>query len=203
MFEMLLEALKELFDPTPNRPPPRRRASQSGTPGGQPVSPDQTARPGEVRRAPSGAPAEVTIEDVFRKLLTGEDEAAREARHRDREATEQAETAGRTGPARAARQSGRRSARQGRGSQAVPANAAQVVAPKPRPAQAARPLSFQETIARAERQDAVFKEEQDAEKGVYGLEFVQKLRSNPAAAREAFVSAEIFGRPLSERRMDF
>ncbi len=196
MWEMLIEALKELFDPTPNRPPPRRRASQSGAPTGTPVY------RGEPDQRPSSPPTEVTVEDVFRRLLTGEDEAAREARHRDREGTTRAETPGRPVQDRTARQSARRSARQGRG-QAVPAGASVPAAPQRRQAATAKPLSFQETIARAERQDAVFREEQDAGKGMYGLEFVRKLRANPEAAREAFVYSEIFGRPLSERRMDF
>ncbi len=194
---MLVEALKELFDPTPNRPPPRRRTSQSGAPTGTPVYRD------EPEERPSSPPTEVTVEDVFRRLLTGEDEAAREARHRDKEASAQAAApAGRTSPDRAERQSARRSARQGRG-QPVPANAVQPAASRRRPAAAAKPLSLQETIARAELQDAVFKEEQDATRNADTFDFVKKIRNNPAAAREAFVSSEIFGRPLSERRMDF
>lgn len=81
------------------------------------------------------------------------------------------------------------------------------VSPQPPPPQShAQPSQGGYTPLSGKRVQSAFQLEEEAaanalgrKRGKQGLDFVAKLRSNPAAAREAFVFSEIFGKPLGER----
>ncbi len=195
MFDLLIEALKELFDPRPpgqgNQPRPNRPRRQAVDTFGGGVM-DVEADPSSYPAHPSAQPAErtYTLEDIVKKLVGIEDwDEAKESRP----AAPPAEPPRPKEPPPRPRPQGQS---------------------RPKPKKSAVPKRAalsEETPALAELEK--FAGNQDlghlaplngAENGRsdHSLDFVGALRDNPNAARDAFVYSVIFGRPIGERPLE-
>ncbi len=204
MFDLLMEALKELFDPRPRdqrnaqgqenpkpaRPNrPRRQAVDTFGGSTLEVEVDQPAYPGQ----PPGRPAErtYTLEDIVKKLVGFEDW--------DEPAAARQKTAPPSAPP-SRPEPPQRPRRQGQNRPKPP----QQAAPK-KPARTEETPAMAELDKYADGQDLGRLAPLDASangRSDHGLDFVEALRDNPHAVRDAFVYSVIFGRPIGERPLE-
>lgn len=170
MLDILAEALIELFSPNKQKQPPPRRRAPAAPPSEEGGWPESSV---DERRA-----MEREEESESRRTMTLQD-MVRQMAGMD-EAPPPRPTRQRP-PQRRREQSAQRKP-------APQQPPAQVQAPRPASA-AAKPApdATQKPTTRRGTQSS-------------GLDFVARLKSNPDAAREAFVYSEIFGKPLGERR---
>lgn len=178
MLEMLLEALAEIFG-IETRPPQKRRREGDGRDAPRRSSARRTPareEAGPAARTPAEPEDEVlTLGELFGKFFGMETTGKKRPPPPEDEPAEP-EVPAPPPPARAAgRRGGRKSRPAGDGTIA----AAPVYAPPP-PVRPSAPAS-------------------DAEPETPASQLAARLRGNPDAAREAFIYAEIFGRPVGER----